>query len=301
MQEATPLDAREVGARLDRILDQLAELTEDPVRELAEEAVRLTVELYGEALCRIVRVVSADGVPGAVLERLAADELIGSLLILHDLHPQDLATRVERALEEVRPYLGSHAGGVEVLGLGEGGVLRLRLQGSCQGCPSSTATVRLTIEAAVLKAAPELTGVEVEGVEPAPTPLLQVSRRPQSPDWVHVASTEVPAAGTLRAGSPVADLLLINLAGTCYAYVDTCPGCAASFDGARLEGAQLTCRSCGQRFDVRLAGRPAAGGGVGLTPLPLLADDGGVRIARSAALATQQGRTPAGRVAEVVP
>ena len=78
-------------------------------------------------------------------------------------------------MEEVRPYLGSHAGGVEYLGLDADGVARLRLEGSCHGCPSSTVTVRMAIERAILEAAPEVARVEVEGMleEPAPA-LLQI-------------------------------------------------------------------------------------------------------------------------------
>ena len=76
-----------------------------------------------------------------------------------------------RALEEVRPYLQSHGGNVELLGV-EGGVARLRMQGSCGGCPSSAMTLKLAIEEAIQKAAPDLEGIEAEGVaepEPAPT------------------------------------------------------------------------------------------------------------------------------------
>ena len=52
----------------------------------------------------------------AVRDRLLADPLVESLLLLHDLHPLDVDTRIQRALDRVRPYLGSHAGGVEYLG-----------------------------------------------------------------------------------------------------------------------------------------------------------------------------------------
>ena len=76
------------------------------------------------------------------LERLVEDELVASLLVLHGLHPKDTETRVVEALDEVRPYLGSHAGGVELLGVDPEGVVHLRLEGSCDGCPSSTMTVK---------------------------------------------------------------------------------------------------------------------------------------------------------------
>ena len=70
--------------------------------------------------------------------------------------------RVRDALEGVRPYLGSHGGDVELLGV-EDGVARVRMQGSCEGCPASAMTLKLAIEDAVLKAAPDVDRVEAEG------------------------------------------------------------------------------------------------------------------------------------------
>jgi Fe-S cluster biogenesis protein NfuA len=109
--------------------------------------------------------------------KLADDDLVGSLLILHELHPYSTEERVGRALDQVRPYLGSHAGGVELLGLGADGVVRLSLRGSCDGCPSSAVTVKLAIERAILDAAPEVRGVEVENLKSEPK-LLQIQTRP---------------------------------------------------------------------------------------------------------------------------
>ena len=113
-----------------------------------------------------------------MIAELAGDPLVESLLLLHGLHPLDVDARIQRALDQVRPYLGSHAGGVQYLGVTDG-VARLRLEGSCNGCPSSTVTVRLAIQGAVLEAAPEVTEVVVEGMTTAPEPaLLQIGRRP---------------------------------------------------------------------------------------------------------------------------
>jgi Fe-S cluster biogenesis protein NfuA len=130
--------------------------------EVATAAVHALVDLYGEALARMLA--GADPVE---------DELISQLLLIHDLHPVDVETRVRRALEDVRPYLGSHGGDVELLGV-EDGVARLRLAGTCNGCPSSTTTLRNAIEEALLKAAPDLERIDAEGVaEPEPE-LLQI-------------------------------------------------------------------------------------------------------------------------------
>jgi Fe-S cluster biogenesis protein NfuA len=148
----------EVRERVGRVEELLAAIEGNPT---AVEAVASVVELYGEGLRRIV----AGGGD-------TRDELVPHLLLLHDLHPEDVETRVARALDEVRPYLGSHGGDVELLGVADG-VARVRLTGTCDGCPSSAATLQYAIEEAVARAAPELDGIEADGVaEPAPAQQL---------------------------------------------------------------------------------------------------------------------------------
>lgn len=87
--------------------------------------------------------------------------------MVHGLHPDGVATRVARALDGVRPYLGSHGGDVELVGLSDDGVVRLRMLGSCDGCPSSSVTLTLAVETAIRDAAPEVRGIEVEETSPA--------------------------------------------------------------------------------------------------------------------------------------
>lgn len=79
------------------------------------------------------------------------------------LHPKPLETRVADALQEVRPFLASHAGGVELLGVdAEAGVVHLRLLGSCDGCPSSAITLQMAVERAIVEAAPEIIRIDVD-------------------------------------------------------------------------------------------------------------------------------------------
>ena len=172
---------RQAGERIEELLATLRS-TSGRAAAAAEELVRLLLGLYGDGLGHIMDALAEQGAAGdAVRDRLLADPLVESLLLLHDLHPLDVDTRVQRALDRVRPYLGSHAGGVEYLGVGPDGVARLRLEGSCHGCPSSTVTVRLAIEGAVQDAAPEVTEVVVEGMtEPPGPPLLQIGPRPET-------------------------------------------------------------------------------------------------------------------------
>lgn len=150
----------EVRERVARVEEVLAEI-EDDAPALA--AVGAIVELYGEALRRVV----AGAEP-------AEDELLSHLLLVHGIHPVDVEERVARALDEVRPYLGSHGGGVTLVGVSDG-IARVRLEGACDGCRSSTATLKSAIEQAVARAAPELRGVEAEE-QRQEQPLLQIGR-----------------------------------------------------------------------------------------------------------------------------
>ncbi len=170
---------QQAGERIEELLARLRS-ADGGAAAAAEELVRLLLGLYGDGLSHIMDALTAEGAAGdAVRDRLLADPLVESLLLLHDLHPLEVDVRIQRALDRVRPYLGSHAGGVEYLGVGADGVARLRLEGSCHGCPSSTVTVRLAIEGAVQDAAPEVTEVVVEGMtDPSGPALLQIGRRP---------------------------------------------------------------------------------------------------------------------------
>lgn len=170
-------DLRAVGERIEELLGRIRSAGDPATAETAEEVVRLVVELYGAGLERTVELAGPQ-----VLERLVEDELVASLLVLHGLHPRDTETRVVEALDQVRPYLGSHAGGVELVGIDPQGVVHLRLEGSCDGCPSSTQTVKLAIERAIEEAAPEVTRVEVENLTRERSPeLLQI--RSMRPEW----------------------------------------------------------------------------------------------------------------------
>ena len=148
-------------AELEARLANLEALPESEPRELAIDAIQGLMELYGAALARILEL-APEMVP-----RLAEDELVAHVLLLHGLHPVDVQARVEEALESVRPYLATHGGNVELLSVSDG-VAYLRLNGTCHGCPSSTATLKQAIEEAIFKMAPDVERIEAEGVARQP-------------------------------------------------------------------------------------------------------------------------------------
>jgi len=166
-------DAQAAGERVETLIAELRSQAGPQAAATAEELVSCLVELYGSGLATIIEVVGEDG--PELMDKLVADPLVESLLLVHDLHPLDTSARVRQAVEEVLPQLGSHAGDVEYLGLDDTGVLQLRLEQ--RGC--SADTVRDVISKAVAAAAPEAAGVDIELVQPPAEPtLLQITRRP---------------------------------------------------------------------------------------------------------------------------
>lgn len=281
-------------ARMETLLGELEALEDPAARSRAAEVVGVLLDLYGEGLARMMEVVAEGEEREKTFEAFAGDDLVSHLLLLHGLHPLDLETRVISALEEVRPYLQSHGGNVELIGL-ESGVARLRLEGSCNGCPSSTMTLKLAIEEAIQKAAPDLEGIEAEGVaEPKPAPNLvagpTLRRKKKKPEqngapWTSIGEVGLSGGEMLEreiSGEPV---LFVKLANDLYAYRNLCPGCGASLEGGNLKVADLSCPGCGRRYDVRRAGRCLEDPGLHLEPVPLLVgEEGTVKIALPSAV-----------------
>ncbi|MCU1503119.1 MAG: putative nitrogen fixation protein [Ilumatobacteraceae bacterium] len=172
-----PADLRAAGEQLERLLDRLRATLDVRAWELVEEAIGLVTDLYGAGLGRVLELVSDDDV-----QRLAGDDLVASLLVLHGLHPSDLEQRVTAAIESVRPYMDSHGGDVEVLGIDEdAGVVHLRMLGSCDGCPSSSVTLQLAVKDALERIAPEIVHIEVVDESPPPPPpvfQVELTRKP---------------------------------------------------------------------------------------------------------------------------
>jgi Fe-S cluster biogenesis protein NfuA len=160
---------------LETLIHDLERLPDPAAREQAREMVQTLLDFHGAAVARLLERDADMGEAGrALIASLADEHLVSSLLLLYGLHPLDVETRVGQALEKVRPFLRSHKGNVELVSVTEG-VVRLRMQGNCNGCPSSAMTIKLAIEEAIYEAAPDVAAIEVEGVvDPPPSSLLQI-------------------------------------------------------------------------------------------------------------------------------
>jgi Fe-S cluster biogenesis protein NfuA/nitrite reductase/ring-hydroxylating ferredoxin subunit len=294
--ESPSPDLRSTGDRIEALLG--ATDAAGPVaRERAEELVRLVVDLYGAGLERLLDVLYDGSVlTDDVLERLASDELVSGLLLVHGLHPYSIEDRIAKALDDVRPYLGSHGGDVELVEITDTGIVRLAMLGSCDGCPSSAVTLQLAVEGAITAAAPEVTAVEV-AEEPSRStsgliPLDSLTVRLREPaiaaTWEPVvAAGEVPSGRLLPVLVGGLDVVLTRVGAATYAYRDGCPGCATSLVGSAVERrlgdavgtAVLACPGCHRHFDVCRAGAGLDDPDVHLEPLPLLERDGSIELA----------------------
>ncbi|MEU8246658.1 NifU family protein [Nonomuraea sp. NPDC048916] len=158
------MDDHDLAGRVGRVEALLDEVT-DP---RGVELIQALLDLYGEALSRVMTAASAagDGLP----ERLAADQLVSHLLLLHGLHPVDARSRIEQALRVARKRLGG--GSADIVAV-EPEVVRLRLRPARGGCHSTAATLTSALEQAVRAAAPEIEQVEIE-VEETPAPPVVV-------------------------------------------------------------------------------------------------------------------------------
>ena len=273
---------RSAGDRIQTLLDSCA-AGGTAAYERAQQLVREVVGLYGAGLDRIIQLGDPE-----LTERLATDDLVASLLLVHGLHPHDLHRRVSDALDRVRPYLGSHGGDVDLLEIARrkmGKHVRLAFTGSCKSCPSSAVTLELAVEDAVRAAAPEISEIEVVTAESAsgpaliPTESLMAPLRSNGhshsngstwhpvPELAELEPGEVAGfriSGTTMVVCRVGDLPL--------AYRDHCPVCDDSLAGAQLRETLLGCPRCGTQFDIVHAG--AGPNGAHLEPLPLLLRDG---------------------------
>ncbi len=151
-------------SRIEELVNTLNAAPDSVLSVKSRELTQALLELHGTALERVFELIHGSALSGQeLIDQLAQDQLISNLLVLHGLHPLDLETRVRNALEAVKPRLGLHGGSVELMGVTPEGGIKLRLEGNCHGCPSSRITLKSSIEEAIYAAAPDVTGLEVDG------------------------------------------------------------------------------------------------------------------------------------------
>jgi Fe-S cluster biogenesis protein NfuA/nitrite reductase/ring-hydroxylating ferredoxin subunit len=282
---------------IEALVNRIENVADPALKATAKELVQSLMELHGAGIERMLEIVHQDSTSGpSIIEALVRDDHVRSLLLIYGLHPDSLETRVMQALEKTRPYLRSHGGNVNLVGVDDSGAVTLRLEGNCHGCPSSSATLKLAVEEAIYEAAPDVTAILVQGdiqEVPATTlgfvPLSQLTGNANGREsktdydqvgWEEVFGLDAIASGTLRREEVGGrDILFCRLEETLYAYNNSCPGCGQPLGSARLQGTVLACPICSQHYDVVRAGRGVDLDTIHLEPVPLLSENGRVRVA----------------------
>jgi hypothetical protein len=150
---------RECGTRIDRLLEELHEVADPVAWKRIEALVTALVDLYGAGLEQALEHAHAVARSSGELDaRLAEDELVSSLLLLHGLHPATIEERVGRALDRVRAELPAETK-LELAEV-EAGVVKLRVDPL--GDSSAEATFARLAARAIERDAPEITSVHIE-------------------------------------------------------------------------------------------------------------------------------------------
>ncbi len=163
----------------DEVLPRIAELAETltthqdrATASTAEELLDWIDVFHANGIGRIVEMIR-DWRGDILLESLAADPIASSLLDAYGLGSgtdlESARVAVQAALAEVRPYLHSHGGDMEVVNISDG-VVRLKLHGSCDGCTGADATILEQVEQALQTHWVDYRRVEIEEMEAEPHP-----------------------------------------------------------------------------------------------------------------------------------
>src|ERR1700722_5938457 len=151
--------------RVEELVFALEALPDPAAAAAARELVQRVLELHGTALARIMEAIGADPAGARLAAALVEDECINGGLLLHDLHPADLDTRVRRELDRLHPHRGVRGLAVQAVEI-ESARVRVRLGLSDAGRYSSAdaEVIRRELEQAVLDAAPDASTIEVHGL-----------------------------------------------------------------------------------------------------------------------------------------
>jgi Fe-S cluster biogenesis protein NfuA len=161
-------DDQDLQSRIQRIstlVGELENIAQPELRASAKALFQLILDLNAAGFERVLETVARNGESGQKqIDELGRDGLISSLLVLYGLHPLDMETRVERALEKIRPQVRKGGGELELVSQAAG-MVQIRMEISGHACGSTGKTLKKLVEDAVYEAAPDVAGVSIEGLD----------------------------------------------------------------------------------------------------------------------------------------
>ncbi|MFW2382134.1 MAG: NifU family protein [Acidimicrobiales bacterium] len=236
------------------------------------------------ALIRIVQSLKADTRGKELLFELVDDPDVRAVFALHGIIRADPLTRANQALAEVRPYLQSHGGDVELVRI-EGRRAVVKLLGSCNGCSMSSVTLREGVEDALVNGVDEIDGIIVADDEPSPAfiPLSSVGRRDKpETGWVEGPPVaEVSDGQMVRFDVTVRGIdesfVITNVDNRIAAFRNACAHQGMTLDGGMIDDGVIICPWHGFKFEAT-TGECISAPGAQLEQLPTRVDDGHVWV-----------------------
>lgn len=268
-------DFHALAERVDRALGALKELPED-ARMKAMELKNAIEAFHEHALKKLVRTFRETDEGKKLLFKAVEDSAIYAMLLMHGIIKQDMFTRVATVLEEVRPYMHSHGGDVELVKV-EGKTVYVRLHGACSGCSLSAVTLKNGIEEAIKSRIPEIEYVVMveDEITSGYMPFNAIN---DMGDLEQSGWLKGPSISELEEGRPVRfaqeghDILLVRIDGKVMAYRNQCPHMSMPLDGGPVEGSVITCPWHGFRYDLS-TGECITAPHVQLEPFPVRVED----------------------------
>ena len=249
---------------------------------------------FGEAVARLEALVTqleregderalgllqlVDAVHRPALELIAAGEpdhpVARALLAMYDLGPVDDVVLVEEALDGVRPYVESHGGRIDLIGVDDG-VVRVSLSGACDGCAGSEVTLKRGVEDALRERYPAFRRLVAEEPRVVVLPLAGVRR----PVFREIDADGLDPGAMRAVDVDGVSVLVANVGGDVFAVRNGCAVDGLALEGGRLAGSVLVCPWHNCAYDVRTGKRADDSEGPGLTPVPVALGDGVVSVA----------------------
>jgi Fe-S cluster biogenesis protein NfuA len=154
--------------RIGALVQEIESIADPAARAATMDLVQSLMDLHGAVLEKTLDIVAEAGDAGMnIIDRLGRDSLVSSLLILYGLHPEDIESRVVKAVDRLRSQLRKQGCEVELLSVNDGAI-RLRVETGSHTCGSTAKTLQATLEGTIYDAAPDLTSLVIEGLEEKP-------------------------------------------------------------------------------------------------------------------------------------
>lgn len=181
---------------------------------------------HQDALKKLVNIVRSTEEGKQLMLEAVEDPSVYAMFLLHGIIKQSLYTKVAVVIEEIRPYLNSHGGDIELEKI-EDHVVYVRLQGACSGCSLSAVTLKNGVEEALKTRIPEIEDVRmVNDLSPG---FMPTNKKMDKNELMKSGWKEGPEVEDLEENKPYfisfdgVEVLLIIIDNKIMAYRNRCP------------------------------------------------------------------------------